>query len=198
MTNNDSISKILTIVLELQLAVKKLQSNNEKLALKFEKANFDKMNEVAETTYQLSEDICKKMDLMLNVGVKKPKLVPGKKEVSNETSVETISKKKSCVENRPVKGGRDIIKNILTYFKVRYNENINIFDNILEENQAKTLFEEHAEAINAKKNDVEKQKERTNLLYKNLTAPQKKKVREMMIEENEASAVNNADDIETE
>jgi hypothetical protein len=199
MSVNESITKILAIVSELQSDHKKLfhqqmiNSEDNKKFLHQQKIN----SEVIETTYQITEDVCKKFDLVLNVGIKKPTVSTIKTEESKEANLDTKPKKKTRVE-KSSKGGTEIIKNILTYFKVRYNENMNIFDSILEENQAKSIFEENAKSINAKKNDVEKQKERTNLLYKNLSDSQKKKVREMMTEENESAVINNDDDIETE
>jgi hypothetical protein len=188
MSVNESIAKILEIVSELR-------SDNKKL---FHQQKIN--SEVIETTYQITEDVCKKFDLLLNVGIKKPtvsNIKTIKTEESKESNLDTKPKKKTRVE-KSSKGGPEIIKNILTYFKVRYNENIHIFDSILEENQAKSIFEENAKSINAKKTEVEKQKERTNLLYKNLSDSQKKKVREMMTEENESAVINNDDDIETE
>ena len=85
----------------------------------------------------------------------------------------------------------------MTYFKYKYTEDQNFFVGILEEKQAEALFEEHADELSDKKG-VAKSKAHASLLYKNLTKAQKTKVRQKMMDENDAADVNNDDDIAEE
>lgn len=152
--------------------------------------------ELVNTIYQRVEDMSKKFDDVLNVGLKKPKITPPKKTI---TSTDVPKKKKVVVKKEETKEETKtepkLIKNIMTYFKVKYMEDQTIFDSILEESQAEALFEEHADEL-ADKKGVAKLKTQTSLLYKNLTKAQKKKIREKMLDENDAASVNNDDDIE--
>jgi hypothetical protein len=147
--------------------------------------------ELVNTIYQRVEDMSKKFDDVLNVGLKKPKITPPKKTA---TSTDVPKKKKAVVKKEETKTEPKLIKNIMSYFKVKYIEDPTIFDNILEESQAEALFEEHADEL-ADKKGVAKLKTQTSLLYKNLTKTQKKKIREKMLDENDAASVNNDDDI---
>lgn len=148
--------------------------------------------EIVNTIYQRVEDMSKKFDEVLNAGLKKPKVAPAKKIT---TSTETTPKKKAVVKKEEVKTEGKLIKNIMTYFKVKYTEDQKFFDSILEENQADALFAEHKDELSGK-NDAAKIKTQASLIYKNLTKVQKKKIREKMMDENDATNVNNDDDIE--
>jgi hypothetical protein len=192
MSQSETLNSILTILKEMQITNNnQFASLEKKLVQQGQQGN--QTFEVVETTYQIAEDVGKKFDMVLNVGVKKPKLAPIKK---NECVVESEKPKNKQRVEKAVP--TLIIRNILRYFKVRYTEDNTVFNSILEENQAEAVFKEHAAAINAKKNDADKQKERANLLYKNLSESQKKKIREKMNDENEAAVINNDDDIEPE
>jgi hypothetical protein len=90
------------------------------------------------------------------------------------------------------------IKNILSYFKTRYGEDPESFTDHLEENQAESLFSEHEDAINAKKEGEVRTRFKATLLYKGLTKSQKEKVREMMTSEKEQADADNSNDLEPE
>jgi hypothetical protein len=148
--------------------------------------------ELVNTIYQRVEDMSKKYDGILNVGLKKPKITPPKKP----TPSTDIPKKKKVVDKKEeTKSEPKLIKNIMTYFKFKYFEDQTIFDSILEESQAAALFEEHANAL-ADKKGAAKLKAQASLLYKILTKDQKKKIKEKMLDENDAASINNDDDIE--
>lgn len=147
--------------------------------------------ELVNTIHQRVEDMSKKFDEVLNVGLKKPKVTPLKKTTSD------LPKKKKSVNTEESKSEPKLIKNIMTYFKFKYLEDQTVFDDILEENQADALFEEHEDELRNKKGDA-KIKAQTSILYKNLTKAQKNKVRERMMDENDAVNVNNDDDIEAD
>ena len=164
--------------------------------------------ELLNTIYQRVEDMSRKFDEVLNSGIKKPKLNPIKKdavttveeEEEKEKDTDPKKKKKAASKKEPADANADsckMIKNIMSYFKIKYIENQNYFNNILEEKQADALFAQHAEELNDKKG-VNKIKTQASLLYKNLNKNQKNKIREKMMCENEAASVNNDDDIEEE
>ena len=168
--------------------------------------------ELLNTIYQRVEDMSKKFDEVLNTGIKKPKAVAPMKETAKAAKVKTTTttiaetpRKKSAVKvkasdakaadtDAPVK----VIKNIMTFFKTRYIEDGTIFDDILEENQAEAIFAENETDISAKKKGVQRDKAKATILYKNLTKAQKKKIREMMMDEHDAASVNNDDDVDEE
>ena len=168
--------------------------------------------ELLNTIYQRVEDMSKKFDEVLNTGIKKPKAVAPKKATEKAVNVKTTTitaaetpRKKSAVKvkasdakaadtDAPVK----VIKNIMTFFKTRYIEDGTLFDDILEENQAEAIFAENETDISAKKEGVQRDKAKATILYKNLTKAQKKKIREMMMDEHDAASVNNDDDVDEE
>ena len=172
--------------------IKDLKEQNKVLGAKLDelKATTDRNSEVIETSYQITEDVGKKFDELLNTGIKKPKPIPTKKSTHTEVKNKSEQKAKVTADANP-----GIIKNILKYFKVKYGSDENIFNDILEENQVNAVLLENAAKINEKKNDADKQKERINLIYKSLTEPQKKKIRERMNCDNEAFSTNTDDDI---
>jgi len=112
-----------------------------------------------------------------------------KKPASNKSNPSNTN---ASDDDEPTK----VINNIMTYFKNRYTENQNSFDSILEENQAKSEFLKNAEELNNKKEGAQKIKAQATILYKSLTKTQKKKIRDMMSEENDASNANNDEDVE--
>jgi hypothetical protein len=155
--------------------------------------------ELVNTIYQRVEDMSKKFDEVLNTGLKKPKITVTKKVVPDTETTVVPKKKKVVVKKNNESKSTDckLIKNIMTYFKVKYTDDQNFFDSILEENQAAAIFEEHKDELNDKTGPA-KIKTQSSLLYKNLTKVQKKKIREKMMDENDAANVNNDDDIEEE
>lgn len=142
---------------------------------------------------------------------KQSKSVSSKEELKTETKTEAKTKntekptKKKPAANKSKSSKANasdddepanVINNIMTYFKTKYMENQNSFDSILEENQAKSVFLKNEEELNAKKDGVQKIKAQAIILYKSLTKTQKKKIRDMRAEENDASNANNDDDVE--
>lgn len=158
------------------------------------KTNTELLNNI----YERVEDMGKKLDFFINMGghTKKPKPVPVKK---NETAKPKKPTKKSAetTETTENKSSRKVIKNIMTYFKTRYTEDQNYFNDIFEEKQIEALFAEHEKDLNAKKG-INKIKAQSNILYKSISDSQRKKIREKMTDENDAASINNDDDIEEE
>lgn len=161
--------------------------------------------ELVNTIYQRVEDMGKKFDDVLNTGIKKPKTAAPKKETkTNADDVEPTPRKKptimikaseaSAESTEPVK----IIKNIMTFFKTRYIADNTVFDDILEENQAESIFAEHAEELESKKEGLARDKAKALILYKKTTKAQRKKIREKMMDEHDATSVNNDEDVEAE
>ena len=86
----------------------------------------------------------------------------------------------------------------MTYFKTKYVEDAEFFDSILEEKQAEAVFTEYEDEIKTKKAGVTRDKLKASMLYRNLNANQKKKIREKMLEEHEKSTTNEEEDVEAE
>ena len=61
-----------------------------------------------------------------------------------------------------------------------------------------TWEKEHEKLISSKKGDAKQNAAKANLIYKDLSDSQRKKVREKMTDENETISTNNDDDIEEE
>ena len=70
------------------------------------------------------------------------------------------------------------IVNITSFFKNKYEKDPTIFDDILEENQAKSVIAANADKLNTKKG-VQKIRAQADLIFKSLTADQKKKIYDM-------------------
>jgi hypothetical protein len=160
------------------------------------------------------EDETESVEVKSNIKPGKQTKAVSSKEESNETKADkteakpkntkkpatkkpTTNKSKSSNANNsdddePTK----VINNIMTYFKNKYTENQNSFDSILEENQAKSEFLKNAEELNTKKEGPQKIKAQATILYKSLNKSQKKKIRDMMAEENDTSNTNNDEDVE--
>ena len=168
--------------------------------------------ELVNAIYQITEDLSKKFDEVLNGGIRKPKAVASKataksakvKTTTTTTTAET-PRKKSAVKIKASDANADdtdapvkVIKNIMNFFKTRYTEDRTIFNDILEENQAEAVFAENETEISSKKEGVQRDKAKATILYKNLTKAQKKKIREKMMDENDAASVNNDDDVDEE
>lgn len=155
--------------------------------------------ELLHNIYQRVEDMSKKFDEVLNTGIKKPKSVPKNTPVKKPPAKKkSESKSKTVKETSSTEGGVKLIKNIMTYFKTRFTENDKFFNDILEENQAESIFAEHEDEINSKKAGAARTKAQATILYKNLTKDQKKKIREKMMDEHDKASINDEDDIEDE
>ena len=172
---------------------KSVTDNSEVINDMSNDVSFKMLVELIENINQRLSDMSKKFDEVLNIGLKKPKV-----NQSNKSTDELPKKKKTVTKKEESKSSEPkLIKNIMTYFKVKYLEDQTAFNDILEENQAEALFKEHAEKLKNKKGDA-KIKAQTSILYTNLTKAQKNKVRERMIDENDAVSINNDDDIEAD
>lgn len=175
--------------------------------------------ELVNTIDQRVADISMKVDQFLNAGAKKPKAVPKKASTKPATKkvpakkapakkTTTIKKSSSDDEDEEAvetktSGDADItpigeIKNILSYFKTRYGEDPDCFNDHLEENQASALFAENEDSIITKKEGDIRNKYKATLLYKNLTKVQKNKVREMKTAEQELANADNSNDLEAD
>jgi hypothetical protein len=157
-------------------------------------------NELLNNICERVADISVKLDFFINMGghSKKPKPLPVKTpEAATTTATKKPTKKPASVTAEPEAKSSKIIKNIMTYFKTRYTEDQTYFNDIFEENQIEALFVENEKDLSAKKG-LNKTKAQANILYKNLSESQRKKVRERMSDENEAASIDNDDDIEEE
>jgi hypothetical protein len=166
--------------------------------------------ELVNTMDQRVADISMKVDQFLNAGSKKPKAIPKKITTPVKKVVKKVPIKKNVVNNSDddteiaetteTAGVVPIgeIKNILSYFKTRYVEDPECFSEYLEENQAKSLFMEHENTINSKKEGEARTKHKATILYKALTKTQKSKIREMMETEKEHFNADNSNDLEPE
>jgi hypothetical protein len=203
MDNKQFVKSALDQILE------SLNTNNE--LLQRYNAQNELIIEQLNTIHQRSEDTSRKMDEVFNIGIKKPKVVVHNTEsvVGESRTTSTPPKQprkkpapknvahseaKSSESETPVK----TINNIMTYFKTRYLEDPSVFDDILEENQAESLFAEYADEISSKKEGIQRNKAKISILYKKMTKEQKKKIREKMMDENEAASVNNDEDVAEE
>ena len=175
-----SLSEIVSSISTNEKIIKEIQSDNKTVI------------EVVNNIYERVEDMSKKIDFVLNMGCKKPKET-NTKPTKAKADKPTDSKESKESDSGPSK----IIRNIMTYFKTKYIADSTCFDDILEENQAQALFAEHEKDLSSKKGDA-KIKSQSILLFRNLNAYQKKKVRERMNDEIDALSVNNDDDLKEE
>jgi hypothetical protein len=156
------------------------------------------MDEVINNIYQRVEDMSKKFDEVLNMGVKmqdaefkkSESKSPSKKGKSPPKKGRSPPKKVAKKKSKPA-------TNIMAFFKSKYMEDPSYFSNVLEENQDIAILEEKREEIAAKK-PATREKAKATFVYKSLTDVQKNKVREMMADEIESAAANTNDDIEKE
>lgn len=201
----------------IDTAVSKLTTESEDTA-----ANVKMMKQLITVMHQRIEDISKKFDEILNgskranVAVKakapaKAKAKP-KKPAKKAASTDAVESKDededddddAAEEKVPAKAESDVaettqapVKNVMTYFKFKFANDITCFDTVLEEKQRVSLFKEHADDLKTKKGAL-LIKAQSALLYKNITAAQKKKIREQMLAEAEAVSADNDVDIEAE
>ena len=101
----------------------------------------------------------------------------------------------SASETKSDKGGK-VVNNIMTYFKTKYLEDSSVFNDILDEKQAEEAFAKNAADIESKKAGATREKAKAMILYKSTTKEQKKKIRDRIINEQEAASVNNDEDVE--
>jgi hypothetical protein len=184
-------------------------SNNSNISSDLQK-DVKLLVELVNTIDQRVADISMKVDQFLNAGAKKPNAVP-KKTPSTEKPVKKTPVKKSLSKKNLTDDEKDDakenesnsteitpigqIKNILSYFKTRYGEDPECFNDHMEENQAKALFSENEDSISTKKEGDVRSKFKATLLYKNLTKSQKDKIREMMTSEKEQADADNSNDL---
>lgn len=165
------------------------------------------MIELLNTIYQMTEDMSKKFDEVLNIGIKKPSGSNTTKNNSTDDKskqqdpASTPSTKNIVVKNKSSKPESNndeqpkVIKNIMTFFKTRYVQNPNVFNDILDENQAESIFAEHVAEIDSKKEGVQRDKFKASVLYKKISKAQIKKIRDKMMDEHDSASVNNDDDV---
>lgn len=196
-----TLTEMLSVLTENNKLLKednKLLKENNKLL----KENLNKLNnvyEINENNHETIEDIGTKIDLIINIdGTKKPKSVFKKIDVSDSKTKKIPKKPKASSSTETKVVEPKVINNIMSYFKQRYIEDNTYFDEILEEKQAEALFKEHEKLISSKKGDAKQNAAKANLIYKDLSDSQRKKVREKMTDENETISTNNDDDIEEE
>ena len=157
----------------------------------------------------MTEDMSKKFDEVLNVGIKKPSggcknnTVNDDKMKQTETS-STSTSKSVTVKNKSPESKNEVstneeppkvIKNIMTFFKTRYVQNPNVFNDILEENQADAIFAEHVTEIASKKEGIQRNKFKATILYKKISKAQIKRIRDKMMDEHDSASINNDDDV---
>jgi hypothetical protein len=175
-------------------------TSNEEIINEVKKDN-KMVIELLETIYQRVEDMSKKFDEVLNAGTKVPKTgtaTKAKAAKSAPKKKKAAAKSDESKESKDGKAGKPKktaapVNNIMAYFKHVYAEDPTDLDDILEENQAKSVFKEHADEIAAKKEGAAREKHKRSLVYKSLSTSQRKKLREKMIEETEANADNEAE-----
>jgi len=180
--------------------VKTVNANNKVITeLKKENAL---LKDVIHNIHQRTEDMSKKFDEVLNAGTKTPVTKqPAKKAPAKKTADDKKAKPKAKTKEKEESTSDDSskpIKNIMTYFKTKYVEDAEFFDSILEEKQAEAVFTEYEDEIKTKKAGVTRDKLKASMLYRNLNANQKKKIREKMLEEHEKSTTNEEEDVEAE
>ena len=110
-----SLSDIVTSVTKHTKVLDDIQTDNKILL------------EVINTIYQRVEDMSRKFDEVLNAGLKKPKLTPSKKDTdateNEEDDEEEPVPKKKAPKKESAKSSK-LIKNIMTYFKIKYLHNM--------------------------------------------------------------------------
>jgi hypothetical protein len=170
------------------------------------KADNNQVKEVVFTVHQHVEDMSKKFDDVLNFGFSKPKAPPVKKRAPKIASKKVVPEvvttvlapvKKRAPKTKKVKGAPPV-KNIMTYFKSNFIDEVGFFDEVLEESQVASQYAEHKEALSAKKEGAARNRTKATLIYKSLTLDQKKKIRELMDDEIERASLNTSDEIAPE
>jgi hypothetical protein len=164
--------------------------------------------ELLSNIHQIVGDMSKKFDEVLNIGLKKPRIAPvntkaKSKPIKEESKSPPKKNANSVVKTEPIvstinKNHSKPIKNIMIYFKTKYQEDDTLFNDVLEENQANALFEQHKADIASKKEGAVRKKAKATLLYKTLTKAQKSKIRDKMINEDERSNINTNDELAEE
>lgn len=183
-------------------------SNNQKVLDELKNDN-SMVIELLNSIYQMTEDMSKKFDEVLNIGIKKPSGSNTKNSNTDDklkqtetpstaSSKSTIVKTKASDSKPEVSTGDEppkVIKNIMTFFKTRYVQNPNVFNDILEENQAEAIFAEQASEIASKKEGVQRNKFKATILYKKISKAQIKRIRDKMMDEHDSASINNDDDV---
>lgn len=144
--------------------------------------------ETVSNIYQVSEDLSRKFDEMVNVtGIKHPvtsKKVSGKKEKKTKQTIKSPSKSKA-VKNKITSKGAKLHCNIMTYFRSKYLENQDYFSEIMDQKETDALFDEHEKDLKNKKGE-KKLKAQVGILYKAVSKNKTKMsaLRTMMDKEN--------------
>jgi hypothetical protein len=122
---------------------------------------------------------------------------------STVSATETPAKKKPVTKAKASEAasetksdGGKVVNNIMTYFKTKYLEDSTTFNDILDAKQAEEAFAKNAADIDSKKAGPAREKAKAMALYKSTTKEQKKKIRDRIINEQEAASVNNDEDVE--
>lgn len=153
--------------------------------------------ELLETVYQRVEDMSKKSDEILNAGSKIPKTPQTKTKSAKDVPKKKVAKKSDEKKTAPEKT-KPPVNNIMGYFKHQYVEDPTIFEDILEENQAKSAIKEKKDEIDSKKEGSVRDKHSATVVYKSLTTDQRKKLRVKMEEVAEAELASTEIEVEIE
>ena len=187
--------------------------NANKVILDDVKSNNAMMIELLNTIYQRVEDISKKYDDVLNAGIKKPKTSTTKKEPDEETATEPVAattavktptprkkgaaKSKAETKTEEPESSSKVVKNIMSYFKTRYTEDPNSFNDLISKQERESIFNipENAAELNSKTAGPQRIKAESAIMYKSLTVPQRNIIRKNMKNEHDAASVNNDVDV---
>jgi hypothetical protein len=163
-----------------------LRKENSELKSALNETNKDVklLIDVNATIHQIVEDQSKKADILCNIVEPVPKTKPStsKKDSSEESKTDNTKKPKKQI--------------IQEFFKKNYMQDEHVFDDILDENQAASVFKEKQADILKKKEGPERNKYKAELLYKNLTPGQKKQISAKRDQDYDKSITNNTNDIE--
>ena len=187
--------------------------NANKVILDDVKSNNAMMIELLNTIYQRVEDISKKYDDVLNAGIKKPKTSTTKKEPAEETATEPVvtttvvktptprkkgaSKAKTETKTEEPEGSSKVVKNIMSYFKSRYIDDPNSFNDLITKQEREDIFNipENATELNSKTAGLQRTKAESAIMYKSLTNIQRNTIRKNMKNEHDVASTNNDIDV---
>ena len=187
--------------------------NANKVILDDVKSNNAMMIELLNTIYQRVEDISKKYDDVLNAGIKKPKTSTTKKEPDEETATEPVVattvvktptprkkgvvKAKAGVKSEEPESSSKVVKNIMSYFKSRYIDDPNSFNDLISKQERESIFNipENAIELNSKTAGLQRTRAESAIMYKSLTNLQRNTIRKNMKNEHDAASTNNDVDV---
>jgi hypothetical protein len=169
--------------------------------------------EILNSIYQRVEDISKKYDDVLNAGIKKPKTSTTKKEPDEETATEPVAattavktptprkkgaaKAKAGVKSEEPESSSKVVKNIMSYFKARYIDDPNSFNDLISKQERESIFNipENATELNSKTAGLQRTRAESAIMYKSLTNLQRNTIRKNMKNEHDAASTNNDVDV---